>query len=66
MNAPKCRGLQPPPELPEFQLSLRADDYELPAVDPAFKRENWDTLRQPLKVHLEDMEYEIEAETQEC
>lgn len=60
------KGLQPPPELPEFQLSLRPDDYELPAVDPIWSRENWDTLGQPLKVHLEDMEDEIEAETQEC
>ncbi|KAJ8433203.1 hypothetical protein Cgig2_004335 [Carnegiea gigantea] len=45
------KGLQPPPELPEFQLSLRPDDYELPAVDLAWSRENWDTLGQPLKVH---------------
>lgn len=56
------KDLQPPPELPEFQLSLRPDDYELPAIDPAWSRENWEPMAQPLKEHLEDMEDEIEAE----
>ncbi|KAL9246060.1 hypothetical protein vseg_019642 [Gypsophila vaccaria] len=32
------KNLQPPPELPEFQLSLRPDDYELPELDTAFTK----------------------------
>ncbi|KAL5058803.1 hypothetical protein RYX36_030407 [Vicia faba] len=32
------KGLQALPDLPEFQLSLHPDDYELPEIDPA-----WDT-----------------------
>lgn len=57
------RGLQPPPELPEFQLSLRPDDYELPKVDSAWSREKWEVIGQPLKDHLEDPEDVTEDES---
>lgn len=56
------KGLQPPPELPEFQLSLRPDDYEFPEVDPAWSKEKWEIIGQPLKEHLEDPEDVIEDE----
>jgi len=42
------------PDLPEFQLSLRPDDYELPEIDPAWDSKNWKSLGQPLKEHLRD------------
>ncbi|KAI9120430.1 hypothetical protein K1719_007463 [Acacia pycnantha] len=32
------------PELPEFQLSLSPDDYELPQMDAAWDTKNWETL----------------------
>ncbi|KNA11519.1 hypothetical protein SOVF_134480 [Spinacia oleracea] len=57
------KGLQPPPELPEFQLSLRPDDYELPKVDSAWSREKWEVIGQPLKDHLEDPEDVTEDES---
>ncbi|XP_057530874.1 uncharacterized protein LOC130809214 [Amaranthus tricolor] len=57
------KGLPPPPELPEFQLSLRPDDYELPEIDPCWNRDKWEILGQPLKEHLEDSEDEIETES---
>ncbi|XP_028771390.1 BRO1 domain-containing protein BROX homolog [Neltuma alba] len=43
------KGIQELPELPEFQLSLSPDDYELPQMDPAWDTKNWETLGQPLK-----------------
>lgn len=46
------------PELPEFQLSLRPDDYELPEIDPAWDSKNWEALGQPLKEHLRDSDDE--------
>ncbi|WJX82571.1 hypothetical protein P8452_65311 [Trifolium repens] len=48
------KGLQSLPDLPEFQLSLHPDDYELPEIDPAWDSKNWETLGQPLKEHLRD------------
>lgn len=42
------------PDLPEFQLSLHPDEYELPEIDPAWDSKNWETLGQPLKEHLRD------------
>ncbi|GMH06876.1 hypothetical protein Nepgr_008716 [Nepenthes gracilis] len=42
------------PVLPEFQLSLRPDEYELPATDAAWNRDNWAFLGQPLKDHQND------------
>ncbi|GAB4847357.1 hypothetical protein Ancab_026415 [Ancistrocladus abbreviatus] len=48
------KGLHALPDLPEFQLSLRPDDYELPTIDPAWNRDNWEFLGQPLKDHLND------------
>ncbi|OIW17044.1 hypothetical protein TanjilG_05707 [Lupinus angustifolius] len=48
------KGLQVLPDLPEFQLSLRPDDYELPVIDPAWDSNNWEALGQPLKEHLRD------------
>lgn len=53
------KGIQTLPELPEFQLSLRPEDYELAALDPAWNKENWEFLGQPLKDHLQDSEEEI-------
>ncbi|XP_022739561.1 uncharacterized protein LOC111291802 [Durio zibethinus] len=55
-------ALQSLPDLPDFQLSLRPDDYELPAIDPAWDSEKWENRRQSLKEHLKDSEDEIETE----
>ncbi|KAL1352613.1 hypothetical protein HN51_016602 [Arachis hypogaea] len=54
------KGVQALPELPEFQLSLRPDDYELPQIDPSWDNTNWGTLGQPLKEHLRDSDDEKE------
>lgn len=50
------------PDLPEFQLSLRPDDYQLPEMDPAWDAEKWETEGQTLKEHLKDSEDETETE----
>ncbi|XP_059669936.1 uncharacterized protein LOC132315613 [Cornus florida] len=56
------KGLQDLPDLPEFQLSLRPDDYELPEMDSAWDSEKWEIPGQPLKEHLKDCEDEMENE----
>ena len=58
----QSRALQSLPDLPDFQLSLRPDDYELPETDPAWDCEKWENQSQPLKEHLKDCEDEIEPE----
>ncbi|KAJ0113476.1 hypothetical protein Patl1_03107 [Pistacia atlantica] len=50
------------PELPDFQLSLRPDDYELPEMDQAWNREKWEIESHSLKEHLKDYENGIETE----
>ncbi|KAJ4729524.1 BRO1 domain containing protein [Melia azedarach] len=50
------KGLQALPDLPEFQLSLRPDDYELPEIDQAWNKEKWEIESQTLKEHLKDCE----------
>jgi hypothetical protein len=50
------------PDLPEFQLSLTPDDYQLPELDPVWDNEKWEIQGQPLKDHLKDSEEEIETE----
>ncbi|KAL8140006.1 hypothetical protein V2J09_006027 [Rumex salicifolius] len=52
------KDVQVLPELPEFHLSLRPEDYELPALDPSWNKESWEFRGQPLKDHLEDSEDE--------
>ncbi|OVA09636.1 BRO1 domain [Macleaya cordata] len=42
------KALQSLPDLPDFQLSLRPDDYNLPEIDPAWECENWATKVQTL------------------
>ncbi|KAL3630872.1 hypothetical protein CASFOL_023856 [Castilleja foliolosa] len=44
------KGLQNLPDLPEFELSLKPDDYELPGLDPA-----WDIPVNSLKEHVDDI-----------
>ncbi|XP_008231049.1 PREDICTED: uncharacterized protein LOC103330284 [Prunus mume] len=56
------KALQTLPDLPEFQLSLRPDDYQLPEMDPAWDAEKWETEGQTLKAHLKDSEDETETE----
>ncbi|XP_043817967.1 uncharacterized protein LOC110627005 isoform X1 [Manihot esculenta] len=56
------KGLQALPDLPDFQLSLRPDDYVLPEMDEAWDRERWNLQSQSLKEHLKDSEDEIETE----
>ncbi|KAK1271925.1 hypothetical protein QJS04_geneDACA020891 [Acorus gramineus] len=51
---------QPLPDLPEFQLSLRPDDYELPDIDAMWDAETCQPQVQTLKAHLEDEVYENE------
>ncbi|KAM2203704.1 hypothetical protein ACFX1S_023438 [Malus domestica] len=53
--------LQTLPDLPEFQLSLRPDDYQLPEIDPAWDSEKWEAEGQTLKEHLKDSDDEIET-----
>ncbi|KAI4350462.1 hypothetical protein L6164_004915 [Bauhinia variegata] len=53
------KDLQALPELPEFQLSLRPDDYELPEIDPAWDTKKWENHGLPLKEYLKDSEEEI-------
>lgn len=52
-----CRALQVLPDLPEFQLSLRPDDYQLPETDLAWDTEKWELESQTLKEHLKDHEH---------
>ncbi|XP_061989182.1 uncharacterized protein LOC133707516 isoform X3 [Rosa rugosa] len=56
--------LQALPDLPEFQLSLRPDDYQLPEIDPAWESEKWETQSQSLKEHLDDSDDNDETETE--
>ncbi|XP_071725382.1 uncharacterized protein [Rutidosis leptorrhynchoides] len=54
------KALQALPELPDFQLSLRPDDFQLPEIDLAWDSEIWEVQSQTLKEHLKDCE-EIES-----
>ncbi|KAG8656018.1 hypothetical protein MANES_04G090920v8 [Manihot esculenta] len=54
------KALQALPDLPDFQLSLRPDNYALPEMDEAWDRETWKLQNQPLKKHLGDSDDEIE------
>ncbi|GAV77231.1 BRO1 domain-containing protein [Cephalotus follicularis] len=56
------KSLQALPDLPDFQLSLRPDDFNLREIDPAWDTEKWEALNQSLKGHLKDCEEEIETE----
>ncbi|KAL5793468.1 hypothetical protein ACOSP7_002062 [Xanthoceras sorbifolium] len=56
------KALQTLPDLPDFQLSLRPDDYELPEIDQAWNSEKWELESQTLKEHLIDCENDIETE----
>ncbi|TXG54922.1 hypothetical protein EZV62_020178 [Acer yangbiense] len=56
------KALQTLPELPDFQPSLRPDDYELPEIDQAWNIEKWEMQSQTLKAHLIDCENDIETE----
>lgn len=49
-----CRHLQALPDLPEFPLSLRPDDYELPEVGACWSSENGQPQLLTLKAHLKD------------
>lgn len=50
------KDLEVLPDLPEFELSLRADEYELPDKDVVWESENWMIPNQTLKTHLTDDE----------
>lgn len=52
------KSLQTLPDLPEFQLSLRPDEYQLPEIHPAWDSEKWEISGQTLKEHLKDCEDE--------
>ncbi|XP_019161347.1 PREDICTED: uncharacterized protein LOC109157990 [Ipomoea nil] len=52
------------PDLPEFQLSLKPDDYVLPEVDSAWDSNNWDIpipipAAQTIKDHLKDCDEDV-------
>ncbi|KAL6567735.1 hypothetical protein OROGR_001403 [Orobanche gracilis] len=47
------KGLHTLPDLPEFQLCLKPDEYELPEPDPAWDCGKWEISRQTLKEHLD-------------
>lgn len=57
-----CRGLHGVPDLPEFELSLKPEEYELPETNEAWDREKWDIPGQTLKEHLIDSENEMESD----
>lgn len=50
------RDLRVLPDLPEFQLSLKPDDYTLPEADST-----WDIPGQSLKEHLKECEDGVET-----
>ncbi|KAF3786983.1 hypothetical protein EJ110_NYTH12641 [Nymphaea thermarum] len=50
------------PDLPEFELSLKPDEYELPATDPIWENEKCELRAHTLKQHLKDSEDEMEME----
>ncbi|KAL0331818.1 UNVERIFIED_CONTAM: hypothetical protein Scaly_2083300 [Sesamum calycinum] len=52
------KDLQNLPDLPEFQLSLKPDEYELPEVDSAWDCGKWEITEQTLKEHLNEDEPE--------
>ncbi|KAK4367380.1 hypothetical protein RND71_011172 [Anisodus tanguticus] len=56
------KGLQVLPDLPEFQLSLKPDDYILPEAVLTWDSEKWDIPGQSLKEHLKDCEDGVETE----
>lgn len=47
------------PNLPEFQLSLKPEDYDLPDIDASWNGENCEPQIQSLKEHLNDEEDEV-------
>ncbi|PIN01706.1 hypothetical protein CDL12_25782 [Handroanthus impetiginosus] len=55
------KSLQILPDLPEFQLSLKPDDYELPELDPAWDCGKWEIPGLTLKEHLSDGPDETET-----
>ncbi|XP_071702040.1 uncharacterized protein [Rutidosis leptorrhynchoides] len=42
------------PDLPEFELSLKSDEYKLPDKDAAWESKKWIIPNQTLKTHLTD------------
>lgn len=56
------KGLHGVPDLPEFELSLKPEEYELPETNEAWDREKWDIPDQTLKEHLIDSEDEMESD----
>ncbi|KAK9064701.1 hypothetical protein SSX86_016083 [Deinandra increscens subsp. villosa] len=48
------KSLEVLPELPEFELSLKADEYQMPDKDAAWESEKWKIPNQTLKTHLTD------------
>ncbi|KAL1547407.1 hypothetical protein AAHA92_23891 [Salvia divinorum] len=55
------KGLKSLPELPEFQLSLKPDEYELPEADPAWGCGKFGFPEQTLKKHLDHDEKESKS-----
>ncbi|KAL1830949.1 hypothetical protein ACET3Z_000600 [Daucus carota] len=56
------KGLQGVPDLPEFELSLKPEEYELPEMNEAWDREKWEIPDQTLKEHLIDSGDETESD----
>ncbi|CAD6256953.1 unnamed protein product [Miscanthus lutarioriparius] len=52
--------LQSVPDLPEFALSLRPEEYELPSTDSIWENVNGQPQIQSLKEHLNDGEDEVD------
>ncbi|XXG41717.1 hypothetical protein AAC387_Pa01g2125 [Persea americana] len=48
------------PDLPDFLLSLKPDDYELPDIDPSWGSEKCEPQVQTLKAHLNDHDDKVE------
>ncbi|XP_020246818.1 uncharacterized protein LOC109824600 isoform X1 [Asparagus officinalis] len=55
------KGCQSLPDLPEFQLSLKPDDYNVPDIDASWDNEKFEPQIQSLKEHLKDEDEIVET-----
>ncbi|KAK1423225.1 hypothetical protein QVD17_18522 [Tagetes erecta] len=56
------KSLEVLPELPEFELSLKADEYQMPNKDAAWESEKWKIPTQTLRTHMTDDDEEDDAD----
>ncbi|KAL8108791.1 hypothetical protein AgCh_025034 [Apium graveolens] len=56
------KGLHGVPDLPEFELSLKPEEYKFPETNEEWDREKWKIPGQTLKEHLIESEDEMEID----